>query len=451
MNDKEYLKIVADARRSVSRKYGFRQSSYINFKIEEGYFFCLYFLNNEVRLTVKPMYADELWWDIWGASENKKEPLSLRGTGAYSLSGQILASYQIEETTDGSKLTNICEEIFHNATVEISKFLTTNPDVDSFFPDESKMEHDPDRLLYLITLIHNGREDKALEIIKEARQDKHSCMFQSGMFSDSYTYIQRWCNRGQTNMRIRNAFVSIFNCIVKIRAYALMSLGGDNKYDDLYGKICCTLNRRMLDAETLNLPTYPNEPIYVPDMLVAVVALSHYAELNNGRYQDTVNRWIEKAKTDWLDAKTGLLVSFLDNTGAHQIGDMPVKGSYSALNCYYLSLIDKSFAKEQYERLKHYFYQSSPISGLKEYHDRFFLFGMDADAGPIIANLSPSGTAFMVGSATYFGDFDVRRNLLKTAEIAGSTFYGFTKNHYLLANFALVGEAIMLAMRTNVE
>ena len=77
--------------------------------------------------------------------------------------------------------------------------------------------------------------------------------------------------------------------------------------------------------------------------------------------------------------------------------------------------------------------------------------GMDADAGPIIANLSPSGIAFMVGSATCFGDADVRRSLIKTAEIAGSTFYGFTENHYLLANFALVGEAVMLAMRTNVE
>ena len=77
--------------------------------------------------------------------------------------------------------------------------------------------------------------------------------------------------------------------------------------------------------------------------------------------------------------------------------------------------------------------------------------GMDADAGPIIANLSPSGTAFMVGSATCFGDADVRKSLIKTAEIAGSTFYGFTENHYLLANFALVGEAVMLAMRTNVE
>lgn len=77
--------------------------------------------------------------------------------------------------------------------------------------------------------------------------------------------------------------------------------------------------------------------------------------------------------------------------------------------------------------------------------------GMDADAGPIIANLSPSGIAFMVGSATCFGDADVRRSLIKTAEIAGSTFYVFTENHYLLANFALVGEAVMLAMRTNVE
>ena len=46
------------------------------------------FLTEEARLPVKPMYADELWWDIWNATENKNEPLSLRGTGAYSLSGQ---------------------------------------------------------------------------------------------------------------------------------------------------------------------------------------------------------------------------------------------------------------------------------------------------------------------------------------------------------------------------
>ena len=103
MNNREYQKMIADVRRGVSRKYGFRQSSYVNFKVEDGYFFCLYFLN-DVRLMVKPMYADDLWWEIWDAAENISEPLSLRGTGAYSLSGQVLATYEIKDTTDRSEL-----------------------------------------------------------------------------------------------------------------------------------------------------------------------------------------------------------------------------------------------------------------------------------------------------------------------------------------------------------
>ena len=217
----------------MSRKYGFRQSSYINFKVEGGYFFCLFFLTGEARLTVKPLYADDLWWDIWGATENKKEPLSLRGIGAYTLSGQVLASYEIKNTTDKSKLENQFEQLFNGATAEITKFIADNPDADTFYPDESKMDHDPDRLLYLMALIHNGKEEEALSIIKEARKNKHRCILQSGMFSDSYTYIRRWCNREQAPIRIRNVFASIFNNIVRIRAYALMALGKNNKKETL--------------------------------------------------------------------------------------------------------------------------------------------------------------------------------------------------------------------------
>ena len=225
MNSKEYNKMVADARRGVSRKFGFRQSSYINFKVEGGYFFCLYFHTNEAKLTVKPMYADELWWDIWDASENKMEPLSLRGTGAYSLPGQILTSYEIPKTTNLNELTNLFEQVFQGAAIVMSRFLTDNPDAALFYPDESNMDHDPDRLLYLIALIHNGRKNEALDIIKEARKNKHCCMFKSGMFSDSYTYIRRWCKQEQIGMRIRHTFVSIFNSLAKTRAYALMVLG----------------------------------------------------------------------------------------------------------------------------------------------------------------------------------------------------------------------------------
>lgn len=226
------------------------------------------------------------------------------------------------------------------------------------------------------------------------------------------------------------------------------AIGGDGKHDTLLSSLCQTMNRRILASEAFNLPTYPNEAIYIPDMLVAIVALKQYADMNHGKYKPTVQRWIEKAKHQWSDGKTDLLTSFLQEDGT-PYNDVPIKGSYAALNCYYLTLIDKSFAQQQYTQLKSYFWKSSLISGLKEYHDRSCYIGMDIDAGPIIFELSPSGTAFAAGSATFFNDTDIRKSILKTAETAGHSILWNGNRHYLLANIALVGEAIMLAMRTN--
>lgn len=222
--------------------------------------------------------------------------------------------------------------------------------------------------------------------------------------------------------------------------------GGDDKYDDLYYRLCSTLNWRMRESPTLNLQTYPNEAVYVPDMLVSLVALSNFTWQCDDRYQATVKEWLNKAKKEWTDKETGILKSFLDYNGTEL--SEPVKGSYSALICYYQTFVDKDFAQEQFELLKKYFMQRNPLSGIREYYDRTCWLGMDIDSGPIIFNLSPSGTAFAIGAATYFGDTDFRNSLLKTGEIAGSTVRGWNTNHYLLANMALVGEAITLAMRT---
>ena len=224
--------------------------------------------------------------------------------------------------------------------------------------------------------------------------------------------------------------------------------GGDDKYDDLYYRLCSTLNWRMKESPTLNLLTYPNEAVYVPDMLVTLVALSNFKWQCDDRYQSTVKEWLDKAKKEWTDKETGILKSFLDYNGTEL--SQPIKGSYTALICYYLTLVDKDFAHEQYELLKKHFMQRSPFAGIREYYDRTCWLGMDIDSGPIIFNLSPSGTAFAIGAATYFGDTDFRNSLLKTGEIAGSTVRGWNTNHYLLANMALVGEAITLAMRASV-
>lgn len=219
------------------------------------------------------------------------------------------------------------------------------------------------------------------------------------------------------------------------------SIYGNSKYDKLYHSLCEALNRRILNSPSMNIPTYPYESIYIPDMLVAIVALAQYSSLNNGKYKNTVDTWISRAKTEWIDGKTGLLRSRLESND--------ISGAYSALNCYYLSLIDVDFGREQYIHLKQNF--KHPFIGLKEHVNSELLYEFDIDAGPLIYNISPSGTAFAIGSATIFNDKKFRKQILKVAEIVATTVTRKGKTHYLLSNIALVGEAIMLAMRTTVH
>ncbi len=226
-------------------------------------------------------------------------------------------------------------------------------------------------------------------------------------------------------------------------------IGGDGRYDGLYHSLCKAMNRRIRQSKSLNLPTYPGEYIYIPDMLVAIVALANYSSQYEGKYSTTVNMWVERAQKEWIDKETGVVASFLEVCNDSVQIVQPVKGSYSALNCYYLSLVDSEFAKEQYDCLMKNYKQEFPFAGIREYHDRTCLFGMDIDAGPVVFNLSPSGTAFAIGCATSLDDIEFRNKLLKTAEIGGSSVTWFGKSHYLLANLALVGEAIVLAMRTS--
>ena len=71
--------------------------------------------------------------------------------------------------------------------------------------------------------------------------------------------------------------------------------------------------------------------------------------------------------------------------------------------------------------------------------------------GLIIKGLSAGGTAFAIGAATYFEDWEFRYQMLRTAEIAGGTKKQKRMRHYNIAEIFLVGEATTLAMRTNVK
>ena len=261
---------------------------------------------------------------------------------------------------------------------------------------------------------------------------------------------ERWGEDPLESLEGDNSHVSYISHLAWMIA-GYKQIGGGNKYDELFHKLCETMNRRILESPNMNLPTYPGECVYVPDMLVAIIALSLYSQQNNGEYYSTVSNWLFEAKNHWRDPQTQLISSFLPDAKEGMYGEAPIKGSYTALSCYYLTFVDKEFARSQYEMLKKYFLKRLPMTGFKEYHDRSCWLGMDIDAGPIVCNLSPTGTAFAVGSVTFFEDWELRQKLLKTGEIAGTTWHAKGKSHYLLADMALIGEAIMLAMRTAVE
>lgn len=354
-------------------------------------------------------------------------------------------------TTGHGSFDNEKKDLIHRANYLTSMVCTTPQDLLNEMPSGIGEQFQGEWALYTcsmtsaalanIAILYPGNKELSIKYIRE--------IIDIALSEEIKEYDKmRWGEDPMEGIYGNRSHISYYSHVAwMISRYK--QIGGDNKYDGLYHSLCKAMNKRICQSPIFNAPTYPGECIYIPDMLVAIVALSNYANQYDGKYQSTVDQWIEKASSEWIDQETGLLASFLEEDNGKAQIVLPVKGSYSALNCYYLSLVAPKFAQEQYELLKKNFRQDFLITGLKEYHDRTCLFGMDIDAGPIIFNLSPSGTAFVIGAATSLEDSVFRKQLLKTAEIGGSSVSWFGSTHYLLANMALVGEAIVLAMRTS--
>lgn len=228
-----------------------------------------------------------------------------------------------------------------------------------------------------------------------------------------------------------------------------LNCGGKNdKFNDIFCRCCEALNRRMLAKKDLNLRSFPRTPIFIADMVAAVVALQMHSNLYGGSYDATVNKWIELAKRDLMHKKTGLLIAI--KWHGKKAGIRNVRGSYTGLTNYWLSMLnDKDFARSQYQLMVKHLRKDTPVAGIKEYLNHTPKFKVDPDAGPIIYGISGSGTTFGLGCVTYFKDYEFRNRILHTAEIAGITKKDKKGRHYLLGKLALVGEATALAMRTH--
>lgn len=353
----------------------------------------------------------------------------------------------IYETSRQGSLVKEQTEIVRRANYLISKVATSPKQLMDAMPKQIPTQFQGEWAIYSCSMTCKALANIAALYPQTNYKEQISKIINIAMANEIRGYdAERWDEDPFKGLDGNVSHLSYYSHLAwMIGEYKL--LYNDNQFDALYHSLCEAMYRRIGNSPILNIPTYPFEQIYIPDMLVAIVALNIYSKIYHRKYQDLVQKWINTAKREWMDQETGLLASLMSTGGT--ISPM-IKGSYSALNCYYLSLIDTDFAKQQFQILKKYFKQTLPfIAGIKEYHTKKCLFGLDIDAGPIVFGLSPSGTGFAIGTATMCNDKKFRKQILRTAEIAGSTVSYNGKSHYLLANVVLVGEAIILAMRTN--
>ena len=341
------------------------------------------------------------------------------------------------------------KEIFHRRDYLIGKIITTPQKLIDRMPSAVGPQFQGEWALYSCSMLSASLVNMA-QLYPETKADavvQIDTLIKMVMSRELRAYDrERWYEDPLMTLDGDNSHISYLSHLAWMIA-GFKHVGGDGRYDELYHSLCETMNRRLLFSPGMNLETYPGESVYIPDMLVAIVALKLYSQQYHGKYADTVDMWLENMQNKHLDEETGLIASMVVYS-SNEPNCLMVKGSYTALSCYYLTFIDEEFARDQYEKFKALFLKKRPLTGFKEYSYKSPLLAFDIDAGFILMGLSPSGTAFGLGPVTYFGDTDIRKKILKTAEIAGTTVTFGQKSHYLLGDMALVGEAIALAMRT---
>jgi len=221
------------------------------------------------------------------------------------------------------------------------------------------------------------------------------------------------------------------------------ALGGDHRYDALHRRITEAMARRMDRSVSAHVETYRGE-IYTSDNSTAAASIAVYDLVSGENHGATLQRYVQYTRAHLLDERTGLVVFKVDEQGRPQGAP---RGCGVGWNSFYLPFVDETFAAEQYARIKQHMVKRLwfGMVGIREYPVGVAGFG-DVDSGPVLLELSTSGTGFAMAGARRAGDGKLLRELLDTGEIVGTSVQWAGRRRYLLA--PLVGDAIVLAMKT---
>jgi hypothetical protein len=176
----------------------------------------------------------------------------------------------------------------------------------------------------------------------------------------------------------------------------------NSPYRHLHDSLSAALAARFQQAPSGNLPSYPNLR-WLPDNTVALASLALHSRLTGSAYAAAGPRWVARARREWLDPATGLLVSMVDTTGRPR--EEP-RGSHLRWSIWFLTQVDSAFARQQYALYQQH--HSTNLGVLRLYREFASRYGTEAgnvDSGPLILGYSIPATAFAFADAVALHDY----------------------------------------------
>ncbi|MCM1491120.1 MAG: hypothetical protein NC095_09895 [Muribaculum sp.] len=171
--DKEKFDIINNVTKQIEKNYGVKRSSYARWKTKEGYLFNLYFFFNvkmdriSFVLEVKPIYVDDLLWEILGF-EKPLKPFSLRIMGGNAVTSVPILECKWNINGDAgyeeSNLISLYQQIYSTIDTYISEFLEEHPNPDEYY------YHNPEwtnQMLPILIQCHKHKYRQALSLLKE--------------------------------------------------------------------------------------------------------------------------------------------------------------------------------------------------------------------------------------------------------------------------------------------
>jgi len=192
--DKALMKIV----RQHMKPYGFKTKSNCIWVVQNNFFFYMVLFMGRsddehqlnVKIYAKPMYVDDLLWELLNMSSNKNEPLSLRANGAFTVFG-------VPVVDDDLKLESLEMEDFELLIKDALKKLDSllrkiKGNEETWFYAEEKKHNSyfQDDALRLMILLHFEKYEETMDYINNSDNDNGG--FQDG--NDSlYDRVMAYC------------------------------------------------------------------------------------------------------------------------------------------------------------------------------------------------------------------------------------------------------------------